>query len=92
MCRLADHIGLPSRQQLVQFYGGRKRLPEHPWGDYYANVVLARKDGFQYSRQVDWLQHGESEFRKQLDQDEVGIIISSEVSSGTIFGATIKRY
>jgi hypothetical protein len=79
MCRLADHLGLPSRPQLTQFYGGRKQLPEHPWGDYYFHAVLTPGED-KYSRQVHWLNRGEAEFRKLLDEDEIGKIASSQVS------------
>jgi hypothetical protein len=78
ICRLADQVDLPSRAELDAFYGGRAHLPQRPWGDYWCTTALGRKP---YSRGVEWLRKGETEFRKRLAPDEVGAITAAMVRS-----------
>jgi hypothetical protein len=78
ICRIADYVALPSRMELEGFYGGRRRLPEHPWGDYYFKVVLSAAP---YSPDAAWLQGGEAAFEKSLEPDEVGRITAAQVCS-----------
>jgi hypothetical protein len=79
ICRLADHVGLPSKSDLDQFYGGRAHLPEHPWGEYYHRHCITHEV---YDRQeVPWWSKGEQEFRAYLNDDEHERILYQEVQS-----------
>lgn len=77
ICRLADHVGLPSREDLEHFYGGRAHLPQHPCGEYYHHQSVT---GRGFDRQtVPWWTKGEQEFRAHLQEGEHDRILYQEV-------------
>ena len=67
MCRVADQLSLPTRRELLQYYGGTAHMPPQPCADYWrANMVTTAGHSRQHS---DFL-FPECSFRSELPAEE----------------------
>lgn len=66
-CRVADALSLPSMKELQQYYGGKHRMPDNPWADYWL-ANMASSTG--HSRKNVPFLRGEGDFRKGMDASE----------------------
>ena len=66
-CRLADALPLPTHRDLQQYYGGKQRMPQNAWADYWLTNIASDVG---HSRKDVAFLRGEGDFRKEMDGTE----------------------